>query len=192
MAYASPSRGTRGTRGGSSYSRGGGGGGSTNAVAYAFAVIIVIGIVVVVIATSGGKKPAPVAAKPPVESVPVPVVTKPVKPGEKPYPPMPAAKVDEARRLVSTFEADGAKGKQLYDESLKAKKAGNDAEWQSKLKEARTLLEGINERWNKFIETLPSNSDYDVEQVTAKYFSTENGKVTRLTKPLAAMKSDER
>ena len=191
MAYDS-SRGSRSTRGGSSYSRSGGGGGSTNAVAYAFAVIIVIGIVVVVIATSGGKKPAPVPAKPPVEAVPTPVVQKPVKAGEKPYPAMPAAKVDEARRLVSTFELDGAKGKQLYDESLKAKKSGNDAEWQSKLKEARTLLEGINQKWNSFIETLPSSKDYDVEQVAMHYFSAESGKVTRLTKPLAAMKSDER
>ena len=191
MAYESP-RGTRSGRGGSSYSKAGGGGGSTNAVAYAFAVIIVVGIVVVVIATSGGKKPTPVPARPPVDSVPVPVVTRPVKPGEKPYPPMPAAKVDEARRLVATFDADAAKGDRLYDESLKAKKAGNDAEWQSKLKEARSLLENIRDKWNDFIATLPNTSDYDVEQVTAHYFSTENGKVTRLTKKLAAMKSDER
>jgi hypothetical protein len=185
------SRGTRGpARGGSSYSRGGGG--STNAVAYAFAVIIVIGVVIMIIAMSSGKKAPPVKAPPPVESVPVATVTKPVKASEKPYPAMPAAKVDEARRLVSTFEADGAKGKRLYDESLAAKKAGNDAEWQSKLKEARGLLEDIRDKWNDFIATLPSSKDYDVEQVAMHYFSTESGKVTRLTKPLAAMKSDER
>jgi hypothetical protein len=185
-----PSSSSRGTRGGSSYSRGGGG--STNAVAYAFAVIIVVGVVVMIIAMSGGKKPAPVKAPPPVESVPTPVVVKPVKAGEKPYPAMPAAKIDEARKLVATFEADGAKGKVLYDESVQAKKAGNDAQWQSKLKEARGLLEDIRDKWNDFIATLPSSKDYDVEQVAMKYFSTESGKVTRLTKPLAAMKSDER
>ena len=190
MAYASPSR---GSRGGSSYSRGGGGGGggSTNAVAYAFAVIIVVGVVVLVIAMSGGKKPAPPQPKAPV-AVPVPVVTKPVGPKEKPYPPMPAAKIDEARKLVATFDRDSAEGERLYNESLQAKKAGLDAEWQSKLKEARRLLEDIRDKWNDFMATLPHNSDYDEEQVTAHYFPRENGRVASLTKKLAAMKSDER
>jgi hypothetical protein len=110
----------------------------------------------------------------------------------KPYPEMPAAKYAEAKSLATSFEADARRANALYDESLRAKKAGDDALWQSKLKEAKQLLHEINEKWNEFIASLPSNRDHDEEDVVRHFFERENGQVATYTRKLANMKSDER
>jgi len=127
-----------------------------------------------------------------VASAPAPTTTGPVKPTEAPYPPVPEATLAKGRDLVKTFDQDLAKANELYQESQKAKKAGDDAAWQSKLKDARKLAEGINDRWNEFIVTLPHSKDYDEEQVAKHYFYKESGIAAKTGKLLAAMKSDER
>jgi|GEM_PF-3482087 len=192
MAYSSsrgPARGTGSARD-SSRGGGGGGGGSNNAIAYVVA-IGVVGLIIGLVVMMSGKKDAP--KPPPKAPPPAPVVpVKPAAPAAAPYPTVPAAKLEEARKLATSFEADAAKANKLYDESIRAKKDGEDALWQSKLKEARGLLEGIKDQWNEFIATLPSSKDYDEEAVARHYFEREGGKVTQLIKKLAAMKSDER
>ena len=199
MAYQNS--GSRGgsSRGGSrgSYGSGGGGGGSrgarpsSNAVAYVVAIVIVLGVVGLVIGLSGGSKEKPKA--PPVAAVPVPVLpSRPVGPKEKPYPEIPASKAQEAKQLVDSFETDAGKARTLYADSQKAHQAGNDSEWQKKLKEAKQLLSDINDKWNEFESTLPTGNGYDSDQVAAHYFSRERGRVQVLTKDLQAMKTDER
>jgi hypothetical protein len=165
----------------------------TNLVPYVAAGVVVVLIVGVLIAMSGGKKKAapPTSTPAPAAPAPEPVAT-PTKPGEAPYPILSAAKQEEGRNLVRTFEQAANDADRLYKESLKAKEAGDEAAWQSKLGEAATLLHGINDRWNEFIASLPSSRDYDEEQVARHYFPKESGQVARWTKLLAAMKSDKR
>ena len=198
----SPSRGSsRGTPRGpsssssSSSSRGGapGGGGSTNTVATVVAVGLVGLIVGAVVLMSGGKKnkapslPAAVAPTAPV------VPATPGKPAPPNFPAMPTSKLAEANALVQTFQADSAKANALYEESQKAKRSGDDAAWQSKLKEALGLAQGINQKWNDFIATLPHSNDYDVEEVARHYFERESGAVARMTATiLRAQKTDEK
>ena len=193
MAYSSsrgPARGAGPARGSSRSGGGGGGGGSSNAIAYVVA-IAVVGLIIGLVVMMSGKKDAP--KPPPKAPPPAPVApVKPAAPAAAPYPQVPAAKLEEARTLAKSFEADAAKANVLYDESIRAKKAGDDAVWQSKLKDARGLLEGIKDQWTEFIATLPSSKDYDEEAVARHYFEREGGKVTQLIKKLAAMKSDER
>jgi hypothetical protein len=183
MAYASSRRSYSGS------SRGGGGKGN-NMMAMAIAAVVVLGAIVGLIAASSGDKPKPVeppAAAPP----PAPVVVAPPKPAGPAYPPLPQAKVDEASRLVKTFPERGAKAQKLADEAMKAKAAGNLTEQQAKLNEARQILNSINDEWNEFIVSLPSNKDYDQEQVAAYYLRAQNGEVAKWTKLLRVMKSEQ-
>ena len=118
--------------------------------------------------------------------------TQPVAPAPPPYPAISPAKLEEGRTLAASFEAKAAEADKLYAESVRAKKAGEDALWQSKLREARALLDGINDEWNEFILGMPKSKDYNEEDVARHYFEREGGKVTRLLKNLSAMKSDQR
>lgn len=191
MAYGSSSRGSsRGapTRGSS---RGGGGGGANNMMAYAVAVVLLAVVVVAVVVMSGKKKDAPKPPPTPVAPPPAAPTPPPASAG-KPYPPVPEATVAKGRELVRGFAADADKASRLYAESLKAKGAGDDATWQGKLKEARALLENIKDQWNDFVGALPSNRDWDSEDVAKHYLGRESGQVQNMLKPLAAMKTDER
>jgi hypothetical protein len=180
-------------RGGSSRGSGSSGKpGGGNAIAYAAAAAVVGLVVVLFLALSGGKgKPAPTPEKP-APTPPTVAPAAPTKPAEKPYPPLPEAKKLEGSALVKTFDRDIVEAERLYKESLKAKEAGNDAEWQAKLAQVSDLATAINDKWNDFIATLPSSRDYDEEQVARHYFYKESGIVARAGKLLAAMKSDRR
>ena len=193
MAYSSsrgPARGAGPSRGSSRGGSGGGGGNANNTIAYVVA-IAVVGLIIGLVVMMSGKKEAPKpppAPPPPAPTVPV----KPAAPAPPPYPTVSAAKLEEGRKLAGSFDGTAATANKLYDESIRAKKDGDDALWQKKLKDARGLLEGIKDQWNEFIATLPSSKDYDEEAVARHYFEREGGKVTQLIKKLAAMKSDER
>lgn len=191
MAYDSPRSSTRGApvRNGRGSSRGGGGG--QNLAALAIAAVLVVGIIVVVVVTSGGDKPAP---KPAVAETPKtpPPAAGPTKPAEKPYPVVPQTLADRGRKIVADSKAKADEADRLYTESQKAKKAGNDAEWQSKLKQARQIYDGINDEWNDFEASLPTGNGYDQEQVAAHYFARERGQIQKYVKNLSAVKTDER
>lgn len=192
----SPSRGSsRGPSSPSTSSRGGAprGGGSTNTVATVVAVGLVAVIIGAVVFMSGGKKDKGPAPLPKATTAPVVAPTVPSKPPPPAFPAMPSSKLTEASALVQSFQGDSAKAEALYEESQKAKKAGDDAAWQSKLKQAIGLASGINSKWNEFIATLPSSKDYDEEEVARHYFEKESGAVARMTaKILRASKTDEK
>jgi hypothetical protein len=158
--------------------------------AAAAVLALVVGLVVML----GSKNKTPAGPSGPTPTTPPPAATPagPAKPSAPPYPPMPAAKLAEGQALVKTFDRDAAEADRLYKESLRAKEAGDDAAWQGRLKESRDLLNGIKDSWNEFLGTLPSNKDYDEEDVAKHYFYRESGLVAKATKLLAAMKSDER
>jgi hypothetical protein len=164
---------------------------SSNAVALVIAAVVVVGLVVAVVAMSGGSKPAAPPPTATVKTTPT-VAAAPVAPATKPYPEMPSAKIAEAKRLADSFADDARRGDALYAESLKAKQAGDDAAWQKKLGEAKQLYETIKDKWNDFVDGLPSNKDHDTEDVLRHYFQRESGQVQAYIKKLANMKSDER
>ncbi len=179
--------------GGSSRSGGsGGGGGSTNTAATIVAVAVVGLIIGGVVLMSGKKKEAPKSTLPAAVPAAAPKAAVDTTPKAKPFPPMPQEKVTEAVALVKTFEADSAKADAIYAESLRAKADGDDVKWQAKFTEFDHLLQGIKRKWTDFIDSLPSNADYDVEEVARHYFEKEGGRVAQLTKKLAASKTDQR
>lgn len=203
MAYSSSARSgaSRGSSRGSSRessrgpSRGssrGGGGGSNNTVAYVVAIAIVGGAVGLVLALSGGDdKPKLQPSTTTVQATPA--VGTPKAPPElaHEYPAMPPGKADEAKRLAASFDADAKRADDLYAQAQKARGAGNDEAWQNKLKEAVAIYGEINEQWNAFIATLPSNKWYDTEQVVAHYFPRENGRAAALTKKRGSLLKEE-
>lgn len=157
-------------------------------MAYGVAGILVVLLIVVFLVMSK-KKPTD-ALPPPATPPPAAVPVAPPKPGEKPYPTITEAVMAEGRELVRTFEKDAAAADRLYTESQKLKKAGDDAGWQAKLREAANLYHGINGRWNDFVDRLPTGNGYDTNDVERHYFPRESGQVQRYTKLLSAMKSD--
>ena len=96
--------------------------------------------------------------------------------------------------------ADNSQGMAIKDrgaarsrgEMLRGIVTGDETKWQSKLGEASDLMTGINEKWNGFIEGLPTSKDYDFEDVAKHYFPRETGLVAKYTKLLSAMKSDRK
>ncbi len=168
-------------------------GGGANLAALAIAAVVVVGVIVVIVATSGGGGPpkAPPPAATPTTN-PTPAVVKPTAPAEKPYPPLAPDVLAKGRTLVSSFAQKSADADRLYKESLQAKQAGDTAAWQSKLRDARALLDSIKDEWNEFEGGLPTGNGYDSDQVAAHYFAHERGQVQKFTKNLAAMKSDQR
>jgi hypothetical protein len=85
----------------------------------------------------------------------------------------------KAKALAKSFEAPAAEAQRLYDEGMKAKKAGDDATWQSKMSEASRVLQGVQDEWNELILQLPQTKDYDQEQVANHYLGHEGNTVTR-------------
>jgi hypothetical protein len=181
MAYASsrrsPARSSRG--------------GGNNMTAMAIAAVVVLGAIVGLIAASGGEKPKPV--DPPAPPPAAPVVAAPVKPAGPKPPDLPPGKLEAGRALVASFATKAAEAKKLLDESQKAKAAGKDDEWQSKLQDANRLASDINDEWNEFEASLPTNKDFDQDAVSAHYFKRERGQVQGYVKDVKrSMKTDER
>jgi hypothetical protein len=182
MAYSS-SRGS-----GYRSSRGSGGG---NTAAMAIAAVVVLGGIVAVIALKSGKEAPP---KPPPAPPPAPVVAPTPVTVAGPQPPaLPAGKLEAGRALVASFAAKAAEAKKLLAESQKAKAAGNDEEWQSKLQDANRLASDINDAWEEFEASLPTTKEFDQEAVAAHYFRRERGQVDAYVKEVKrSLKTDER
>lgn len=186
MAYTSSSRRPSTYRGGPPPKRSG------NTAAVVIAGVVVVGLVVLVVAASGGSKPTPPPETPVIRATPPPTPPPTSPAAEKPWPVIPAETFEQAKTLASSFADDARRADALYSESLKAKQAGDDALWQKKLGEAKQLYEGIKNRWNDFVDALPSNRDHDAEEVLRKFFLRESGQVQAYIKKLGNMKSDER
>jgi hypothetical protein len=182
MAYASSRR---------SYQQSSRGGGN-NTMAMAIAAVLVLGVIVALIAVSGGKKPTP-PEEPPAPPPAAPAAAAPVKPAAPKPPDLPPGKLEAGRALVASFATKAAEAKKLLDESQKAKAAGKDDEWQSKLRDANRLASDINDEWNEFEASLPTNKDFDQDAVSAHYFKRERGQVQTYVKDVKrSMKTDER
>ena len=121
-----------------------------------------------------------------------PVAPPPTKAPEKPYPTVPESKRAEADKVAAAADPVKAKAEALYKEANEAKKAGDSAKWQSKLKEMRSILENLKDQWNDFVATMPVSRDYDTEDVAKHYFGPQSGRVQAALKLLAASKSDEK
>jgi len=187
MAYPSSTRRPSAYRGGPPPKRSG------NAAAVVIAGVVVVGLIVLVVAVSGGSKPPPPSETPVVKATPTPAAPPSTSPAaEKPWPVIPPETFEQAKTLAASFADDARRADALYSESLKAKQAGDDALWQKKLGEAKQLYEGIKNRWNDFVDGLPSNRDHDAEEVLRKFFLRESGQVQAYIKKLGNMKSDER
>ncbi len=191
MAYRSNGR------GGSSRSSGGYSsrkGGSNNALAYGAAGLVLAVVVVLVMTLKGGKKPEPqktdVGSAPPTAQPTTP--PPPTKPAEAPYPAVDPQIITDAKALVKTFEGPAALAQRLYDEGLRAKQAGDDATWQSKMEEASQHLTEIQDQWNELIQRMPTSKSYDEEQVANHVLGREGNVVNRALSLLSAIHKTQR
>ena len=90
--------------------------------------------------------------------------------------------------LVIQQEADG-----IYKEAMQAKKDGDDTLWQRKLKEAKTRYADILDRWNEeIISQMPSNNDWNEEEVANHYLGKEGSQVNKALENLAYIKKQIR
>jgi hypothetical protein len=122
-------------------------------------------------------------------------VQKPKKPDEPPPPPYPnidAAKILAIKAKVKDFDPLIEKGQALYDEAMKFKNAGKDAEWQAKLREAAKPFEEVKDAWNEIIAEMPSSADYTEEDVANHYLGKEGNRVTKALSTLAGLKKQMR
>jgi hypothetical protein len=161
------------------------------------AAVVVIGAVAgIVLATAGGKKGPP----PPSSSsdgtptqTPATAPKGPDKPPPPPpYPPMDVNKILEIKAKVKSFEPQIARGQQLYDEAIKLKNEKKDEEWQAKLKEASLEFEAVQDEWNAILESLPTSTHYDMEDVANHYLGQEGAKVAKAMQTIMAIKKQRR
>ena len=215
MAYASRSRGGGGrSRGGGGRARGGpargrgrggyrrggyGGGGGNNATMVVIGVLFVgVVVAIIIVATDKKKKPEPPPQQPSTELT---GDLRPVKPVEKEEPKderMPPPEISEdlresAKKIATDMVELGKQGDALYEEAMQAKQDGDDNLWQRKLKEAKAIFEDIREQWNEvIIGNMPSNQDWDEEQVANHYLGKEGSKVAEALERLAYIKKQVR
>jgi hypothetical protein len=184
----SSSRGTRsaGSRRGPP-ARGGGGG--NNATAMGVAVILVVGVVAAIIVMNSGKdkKPSTVPTPPPVVQSPPTKPDVPKKPERGPPPALSKDVIASARERVKTFPALAEKGRALLDEAQNAKRADDQDLWQQKLGEAQEYFSQIKEEWNEVIAQMPSNKEWDEEEVANHYLGAESSQVSKLLEPLEGL-----
>ncbi len=180
---------------------GGGGGGqrgrrgppprqSSSAAPMAIAILAVGGIIVLLIVLNSGKDDK---AKETVGPSTTPAASGPVKPDgpvEKPRLPVPnvsPALQDKGNQLVQEMENVYKTAAALADEAKQAQKDGRRAEWQDKLQKAHDTLSDATDLWNEIVAEMPSNADWDEDQVADHYF----GKIwTKIGKLKATFKTD--
>jgi hypothetical protein len=186
MAYRSRTS-TAARRGGSSRS---GGGRSSNTGALVLAVVIVLGGIgaIVAVSASGKKKPnapPPQTPQPTVAQTPKPPENRPPPP--PPYPDLPASRVAEIKAEVRALKVDEAarRAQKLYDEALTAKNSGDEATWQTKLREAEAELGPIQDAWNEIEASMPSTKDYDEAEVANHYLGDEANSIRKATEVLS-------
>lgn len=98
---------------------------------------------------------------------------------------MAEALVEEARKLA-------AQGEALYQEANAAKKAGDDDLWQSKLKEAAPYYREIMDAYNDLISQMPTNQDWDEEQVANYYLGSQGSQIQKYLSRLTDIQKQRR
>ena len=146
-------------------------------------VVAVIGLVVFLGSNKDKKKPAEQADssgwQPPPRTD-----NEPPPPPRMDPPPMDEHIRGEAKELVKTYGELATEGKSLYEEALRARDVNDLDLYQEKLREAAFVYGEIKDSWNDIIMQMPSNDDWDEEQVMNHYLGNENEKVRRLQAPL--------
>jgi hypothetical protein len=189
MAYG----GTRRPTGRSPSRRGGGGG--QNSMAYVVAGVVVVGLLglVVLLATRNKTEtPSRVVEQPPPVAPPPVEPEKPKAPAAKPYPPIDAAVLADARAIAARVEEPHKKADALYNEAMAARKDGNDELWQQKLAEASEILEQVQDEWNEVLARIQPGNGYDEEEIANHWLGPEGRKVSKALERLAAIKKSRR
>lgn len=186
---SSSSRGGRRPAGRGAPQRRSGGNGPT--IAAAVIVLGVLGAVVFFASQGSSRKPAPL---PPAEDTiqPAPVD---VGPGEKPRippPDLPSHIKDAAQELVREARGLRQEGETIYKQANDAKKAGDEDLWQAKLREAAAVLQQIKDGYNDLIVEMPTNNDWDEEQVANHYLGAEADSITRALNRLSDIQKQRR
>jgi hypothetical protein len=120
-------------------------------------------------------------------TMPPPKTTAKADQGPKRLPPpkLPSGLHDKARDIVEQAKPLAEQSDAAYKEALEAKEAGNVELYQEKLREAATLLGGINDLWNELIIEIDqnfTNNDWDAEQVANHYFAGESATIMKYLK----------
>jgi hypothetical protein len=207
MAYASRSRSPRDAgrarsgrarNGGRGGARGGGGGNATLVIVALFIVGGGIAAIVLLGGDSKKKTPGPRPTELTADStVPREARPGPAAPTRSPPPPLSEGVKAHAAEVAKEIAPLDIEAKGIYDEAMTAKAAGDEKTWQTKLKEAASVLGRIQERWNDEIidaiqMEIPSTSDWDAEEVANHYLGAEGQKISKALELLAAVKKQIR
>jgi len=196
MAYSSRGAGGRSTSrtgGRSNYSAPRGGGGNSAVPAVIAGVVILVVVVLAVVVLGKKDKPAPKPPPPPPTEQPAPVVVK-KGPELGPRPNLPSDIIARAKAMMPRIRTASQQGTKLGDEAVKAKQAGDQDAWQTKLEEARMILKSGRDEWRaiedevaEFLDNNPSKG-WDQDMLMDSFLKSESGEVGRLIdEPLSGM-----
>ncbi len=151
----------------------------------AIAAVLVIGAVAAFVAMSGGKKkdnePGPGLNVPTTQ--PGPIKPKgPEGPTRMVRPRVDNELYQQGKALIDQMKPMYEKASGLYDDAQQVKDDDPDM-WQTLLRQANDEMRGINDLFNELIGMMPSNEDWDEEQVANEYFGklySKLGKVDEL------------
>lgn len=198
--YRSSRQGNGNGRGRSNGARGNGGrarGGyrqqpakSGGAAPIVIAIVLVVGVVGLIVALSSGKdndNPPPRRASYESSTTNTPSY-EPDIPAPPPYPALPSHLKTRAREIAEEAKSLQKKGDAVYKDAMAAHQSGNTELWQEKLQEASDYFYEIQELYNELIAEMPSNNDYDEEQVANHYLGAEADVISRALRKLADIK----
>jgi hypothetical protein len=160
------------------------------------AVVVVVAIIAAAVAMSsgGGEKKRPTPTPPPPAPTPAATGTQPPAPPQRPPPPaITEAQKRAADGLIDQIKEIQAEGDRLYAEAGKAKAAGDDDLWQTRLEEAARVLKGINDLWNDLVGQMPSlPPHWDEEEVANHHFPREADAYQKAMKRMGEIQKDRR
>ena len=176
------SGGSRGGRG-----RGAPRGGNSNATAIGVGIVLLVGVIAIIVIAGGKdkKKPVEYHSEELTADSNINKDEGPKKPERAPPPKISQEIIDHAKEVVIQAQDEQAKADALYDEAMKARQDGDEETWQAKLDQARDHYINIRELWNTEIVgpidgELPSDTDYDADEVANYWIGREAQKITKM------------
>ncbi len=163
------------------------------------AVVVVLVVVVVMIVVMSGQKSKTkterpsddVMAHPHAANTP-PTTTVPQERPKLPPPPLPDNIRTEVAELAKEAPDLAKQGEAIYDEAIAAKDKGNDQVWEDKLQEAAQVFHQILDRYNDILGEMPTNQDWDEEQVANHYLGQDAETIRRATSRLHDIQKQRR
>ncbi len=157
-------------------------------------VVAAVLVLVIVLASGGKKRPeaTPAQAAPTASTPAAPAYRNETGKRRMPPPDLPPNLRKQAQDVVAKARELGPKIESLYQEAGRAQAAGNETLWQAKLREASRYCEQVMDAYNDLIGQMPSNDDWDEEEVANHYLGAEADVVSRALRRYNAIRKDRR